>query len=87
MLQMEKRKKKETTQCRSSSNDGFLKMKQNKSSEVIPLRPHTSDAKKTERTEQTVYCLAQKDHIHHVIFNLPLKLVSHCDCLSNHNDW
>lgn len=49
------KKKEETTHRRGISNKGFVKMKRNKSSVVIPLRPHISDAK--EEQNRLVYCL------------------------------
>ncbi len=65
---------------------GFTKMKRNKSSEVIPLRPHISDAKQKNITD--LFTVSPKDdNAHHVIFhNFPLKLEFHCVFLSNKDD-
>lgn len=61
-------KKKTSTPLKFLGTDGFVEMKQNNSSEVIPLRPRESDAKGNVRTQQT--CLLsrlEKGAIHRVI--------------------
>lgn len=62
----------ETLEARGKLQLRFKQMKRNKSSEVIPLRPHASDRKEMVRTEQT--CLLsrlKKSDSHCVIFQPP----------------
>lgn len=55
VVRVQTRQIRETRQGSVGCNGGLAKMKRIKSSEVIPLRPHVSDAK--ARTE-SVHCLA-----------------------------
>lgn len=54
-------KKKEASGCRGSSNDGFMGMKQNKSSEVIPLRPRVADANAGWERNMPVLCSSRQE--------------------------